>query len=288
MPKKALRTTRKLRISFPPHARLFSTHVLAPAQMRMEAALPALAPAVAVRKSADTLTANEQKVFKDVITKAIADGIYSQLVRIHGNITHDMHTMPGMPAGTLRFLPWHRVYLVKFEQAMRAFDPNFFLPHWRWVDASSIPSWMTSFKPKGVTDVNGKPIPVRRAPGTDPQTPKLPTSQTIQSTALNRQDYHSFTLALEGAKPYGAHNLVHMWFNGTMSNVPTAPADPMFWMHHAEIDRLWAIWAKAHPGQTPNLTGSSAVLDPWPETASEVLDTIKFPEYPYTYDSLTL
>src|SRR2546430_16200440 len=98
------KNTFMLRISFPPHARLFSTHVLAPAKMRMEAALPALAPAVAVRKSADTLTANEQKVFKDVITKAIADGIYSQLVRIHGNMTHDMPTMPGMPAGTLRFL----------------------------------------------------------------------------------------------------------------------------------------------------------------------------------------
>ena len=66
--------------------------------------------------------------------------------------------------------------------------------------------------------------------------------QTIQTTAvMQATDYRTFTLALEGAQPYGAHNLVHMWFNRRMSNVPIAPADPMFWMHHAEIDRLWWI-----------------------------------------------
>src|SRR5579859_6351808 len=167
---------------------------------------------------------------------------------------------------------------------MRAFDPSFVLPHWRWMDANSIPAWMTSFKPAGVTDASGNPIRITRAPGTDPDTPDLPTLQTIQSTVMNRNDYRSFTLALEGAKPYGAHNLVHMWMNGTMSDVPVAPADPMFWMHHAEIDRIWAIWAQAHPGQVPTLSGASAVLDPWPETVSEVLDTTSVPEYPYAYD----
>jgi tyrosinase len=256
--------------------------------MNAAAPPPSLVPIPSLRKSADALTPREQQVFKDVVTKAIADGIYSRLVRIHADMTHDMHTMPGMPAGTLRFLPWHRLYLVKFEQAMRAFDSGFVVPYWRWMDANSIPAWMTSFKPSGITDANGKPIRVTRAPGTDPHAPNLPTSQTIQTTVMVNQDYHSFTLALEGAKPYGAHNLVHMWFHGTMSNVPIAPADPMFWMHHAEIDRIWAIWAKAHPGQIPNLSGSSAVLDPWSETATEMLDTANVPEYPYAYDRMIL
>jgi hypothetical protein len=59
-------------------------------------------------------------------------------------------------------------------------------------------------------------------------------------------------------------------------------------MLHAEIDRLWSIWSNNHPGQVPALTGASAVLDPWPETVSEILDTATFPEYPYSYDRMEI
>ncbi|MBI3447772.1 MAG: tyrosinase family protein [Acidobacteria bacterium] len=264
------------RVARAPHVRHFSTHILSGP------------PAPVVRKSADLLTAQEQGVFKNAVTRAIADGIYSRLVRIHADMTHDMHTMPGMgTTGTQRFLPWHRLYLIKFEQAMRAFEPTFCVPYWRWMDRSAIPAWLASFRPSGVTDTNGHPIPVTRAPGTDQTAPTLPTSAQIQASVMSRNDYRTFTLALEGAQPFGAHNLVHVWFNGTMSNVPTAPADPMFWMHHAELDRLWTVWAAAHTGQVPSLTGAKRILDPWPESAGDALDT-HVGEYAYSYDRMTL
>lgn len=28
----------------------------------------------------------------------------------------------------------------------------------------------------------------------------------------------------------------------------TSPNDPIFFMHHAQIDRIWAIWQRKHPG----------------------------------------
>ena len=31
-----------------------------------------------------------------------------------------------------------------------------------------------------------------------------------------------------------------------------SPLDPIFWLHHANIDRLWSDWSSRHPGQTPN------------------------------------
>jgi len=262
--------------------RTFAEHVVPAA--RLEAA-----PTPILRKSADALSTNEQDTFKNAIRSAIADGIYSLLVRIHGNMSHDMHTMPGMPAGTLRFLPWHRLYLINFEQAMQQFQPTFFVPYWRWMDQTSIPKWMVNFKPTGVTDANGRPIRVRRDPGHAPRPidRKLPTSQTIQTTVMSATHYRTFTLALEGANPYGAHNLVHMWVNGTMSIVPISPADPLFWMHHAEIDRLWWIWQQSHPGQNPNLSGADAVLDPWPEQVSDVL-RIDTGSHPYSYDRAQL
>jgi tyrosinase len=251
--------------------------------------VPGPAPVTIVRKSAAALTATEQQTFMNAITSAIADGAYSTLVRIHAIMSHDMHTMPGRPAGTQRFLPWHRLYLINFEQDMRRFEPTFFVPYWHWMDQSHIPDWMTGFKPKGVTDANGKPIVVTRRPGTNPQAPTLPTSHTIRTTVMNHTVYTPFTLALEGAQPFGAHNLVHDWFgrNTTMWNVPKSPADPMFWMHHAEIDRIWWLWKQSHPTQNPHVSGADAVLDPWPEHVSDVL-SIAAGSHPYSYDRTQL
>jgi tyrosinase len=240
-----------------------------------------------MRKSADGLSAAEQQIFMSAITKAIADGTYSRMVDFHADMNHDMHTMPGMPAGTFRFLPWHRLFLVNFEQAMRVFEPTFSISYWRWMDQSSIPTWMQSFTPSGVVDANGNPIAVTRDLGNDPQNPNLPTLSTIQNTVMNQSAYRPFTLALEGAQPFGAHNLVHMWFHGTMSDVPIAPADPMFWMHHAEIDRIWTIWSQAHPSEQPQLTGADAILDPWPEHFTDVLTT-QVSGYSYSYDRTVL
>jgi tyrosinase len=263
--------------AFPSHARLFASHLLNGT------------PPPVVRKSAEALSDDEQRVFKNAITKAIADGTYSRLVQIHADMNHDMHTMSQMPGsqGTMRFLPWHRLYLINFEQAMRSFEPTFAVPHWRWVDRAAIPAWLNSFTPSGVVDAQGGPILITRDPGGNPDVPSLPTLDDVQSNIMNQTEYLPFTLALEGAQPFGAHNQVHVWFNGTMSVVPTAPADPMFWMHHAEIDRIWAIWAAANPGQQPTLDGANATLDPWPETFKDVL-SMQDGDYSYSYDDINL
>ncbi len=57
-----------------------------------------------------------------------------------------------------------------------------------------------------------------------------------------------------------------------MGGILTAPADPTFWMHHAEIDRIWSVWQTVNPGQNPSLAGASAVMDPWTETEVDTRD----------------
>jgi tyrosinase len=57
-----------------------------------------------------------------------------------------------------------------------------------------------------------------------------------------------------------------------MGSIPFAPTDPIFWMHHAEIDRIWAEWQSAHPGQNPSLAGTAAIMDPWSETEVDTRD----------------
>ena len=48
-----------------------------------------------------------------------------------------------------------------------------------------------------------------------------------------------------------------------MANPMISPNDPIFWMHHAQIDRIWSEWQKRNPGEKPYLEGLDRKLDPW-------------------------
>jgi tyrosinase len=84
---------------------------------------------------------------------------------------------------------------------------------------------------------------------------------------------NAFAAALEGV-----HNSGHVWVGGSMGSIPTAPTDPV--LHHAEIDRIWAAWQTANPGQNPTLAGAAATMDPWTETE---VDTRDIAALGYTY-----
>jgi len=64
-----------------------------------------------------------------------------------------------------------------------------------------------------------------------------------------------------GSGRSGLHNALHGWVGGVLSTgvrpairgtmvLMTSPNDPIFFLHHANIDRLWAEWQTAHPGKT--------------------------------------
>jgi tyrosinase len=64
--------------------------------------------------------------------------------------------------------------------------------------------------------------------------------------------YNPLVLGGRGSLP-AMHNRVHAWVGGSMNNVGSSPNDPVFWLHHANVDRLWAIWQRMHSGQPPYL-----------------------------------
>ena len=41
---------------------------------------------------------------------------------------------------------------------------------------------------------------------------------------------------------------------------------------HCEIDRIWAAWQAANPGQNPSLAGAAGIMDPWTETEVDTRD----------------
>jgi hypothetical protein len=52
----------------------------------------------------------------------------------------------------------------------------------------------------------------------------------------------SFRNALEGwIDSSELHNRVHVWVGGAMGPM-TSPHDPVFFLHHCNVDRIWALW----------------------------------------------
>lgn len=215
-----------------------------------------------VRKRSSSMSLLEKRIFMKVIKKLIdAPGdpnAYGKMVQHHADMSHNMHGMNSV--GEQRFLPWHRVYLLKIEKMGQKIDKRFFIPYWDWTTQRSVPSWIAGYTP--TVKVTGTDIVVRRNPGSSSQ---LPTKRQV-ATILRRITYTTFTRDLER----GPHNFVHGWVNGTMSFINMAPADPLFWMHHAQVDRIWSIWQSRHLRQNPSLTGTDRIMDPWRETEIQV------------------
>lgn len=160
------------------------------------------------------------------------------------------------------FLPWHRGYLYYFEQALQDLVPGVTLPWWDWTDSDDIP------EPFAEPTVDGAPNPLFDAavvavggarepdwpertsrPATRPPTwlpgRGLPAQGDIDD-AHGAANFDDFTFALENL-----HNAVHVWVGGEMRDQRFAGWDPLFWAHHAMVDRLWALWQNDNPGATP-------------------------------------
>lgn len=63
-------------------------------------------------------------------------------------------------------------------------------------------------------------------------------SKTVYENALT-----SFRVYLELGPDGGImHNRIHQWVGGSMSDVNSSVNDVVFFLHHCNIDRLWAMW----------------------------------------------
>lgn len=212
------------------------------------------------RRDQAKMTATERSRFLCAFDVINANGTLGQFVEVHGQAIHHMHH-------TLRFLPWHRVFLVRLERALRSVHPDVSIPYWDWTKPieQSFPSWLAGVLPTVHTP--SRTITVTRAPGANAD---LAIIAGNTPTALGQTTFNSFTSALEAI-----HDSVHVWVGGSMGSIPTAPADPIFWMHHANVDRLWAVWqaSAAGSGKNPPLAGADAVMDPYPETEPDTRTT---------------
>ncbi|KAE9375970.1 Di-copper centre-containing protein [Stipitochalara longipes BDJ] len=192
-----------------------------------------------------------------------------------GSFTHDAAS----------FLPWHRYFLHLYELELRescGYEGGLTFWDWTldWEDPSQSPVWdpFTGFGGDGslgeITTV-GFGSCVRDGPFANYEVHyyNFTTHPHCLSRGFSRQhenqqfygdefspavienihqqeEFFSFSLGLE----MGPHDAIPNLINGDFFSFE-APNDPLFFLHHTQLDRLWWLWQKESPNRIREYNG---------------------------------
>jgi hypothetical protein len=183
----------------------------------------------------------------------------------------DVHAGPA-------FVPWHRVIVNRLEQSLRLVDPRLSLHYWDWTTDPRVATadWvaiLTGSAPGSPQGFMGKSFGNVAPPPATPPNAGVPFAdfesteitgdpvlglpgdgyhdhvwRNVQSgapgldsdhTILGNLDFTSFNAALQNA-----HNTAHGYINGTLADAHYSFHDPMVFLLHSNMDRLWATWQR--------------------------------------------
>lgn len=164
------------------------------------------------------------------------------------------HARIGLPSGPLfpydLFLPWHRAYLTFFDNAVRDQNEDAIQPWWDWTSdvshAGGLPATYTSGGPAlqsgPLPAINGQPERrTTRNPGNPGGLPSFEEVYDDLDGIIALTDFRDFSNQLQDV-----HDGIHGWVGGDMGSIGTSAFDPVFWAHHAMIDRVWYQWQLRH------------------------------------------
>jgi tyrosinase len=219
---------------------------------RLGAAFAPTQPTVLIRKDIDALTGPEIAAFRTGVSVMQSRPVSSPT---SWEFQANMHGFPGgggsNPAwgrcqhGSFFFLAWHRMYLHFFERILRAASgsPNLTLPYWNY--SKNTPTARALPQPfRGQTIGNpptANPLFVaQRNPGLNTGA-LLPASAVQTGSAMGMTNFINFggRRGGGGRLEFQPHNAIHSQISGWMGSASRAARDPIFWLHHANIDRLW-------------------------------------------------
>ncbi len=192
--------------------------------------------------------------------------------------------------GSWFFLPWHRMYLGFFEQIVRATvvklggPADWALPYWNYSDTSNPNARALPPAFRQPTLPGGSPNPlftmlgvnILRAPGVNAGNASVIPHKDVDLGCLTKTFFSPNTDTTVGNLGFGGpamglnhdgqifgaksvenvpHNAIHVdvgggTVDGWMINPDTAALDPIFWLHHCNIDRLWSVWNRLSPSNT--------------------------------------
>ncbi|HKR49972.1 MAG TPA: tyrosinase family protein [Pseudonocardiaceae bacterium] len=248
---------------------------------------------VRIRKDAMAMTNAERNRFRNAFARFNIDERYNDFRAAHVEISDfEMHKDAG-------FLPWHRAFLLDLERELQGIDPSVAIPYWQWdrpAPAVFSPHFMgfTSQDPSATPAVRfslTNPFQfwvTEGVPGID----RVSLFDTLTEKASSaifgpiHTEAETLDLGEPGAlyaqfrtmegNPHGGGHASFARGPSFVENPFTAPRDPLFFLLHANVDRLWAKWQwikhrfdVTHPGtfepaDPPRRVGHNLEDTMWP------------------------
>ncbi|HWS39029.1 MAG TPA: tyrosinase family protein [Actinoplanes sp.] len=258
---------------------------------------------MADRKSIAAMTSAEKTAFANALrtfktTAAPSGRRYNWYIdqhityfaRTNDQISH-AHQAPS-------FFPWHREYLRLLELDLQGVsgNPNLFIPYWDWTQTASpftadfcgtitngsvnsgnfSPNWGWSIYRSSI-QTNF----LQRRLGQGASRPTTAAVNNVQAFTVYDQSPWNGTVSnsYRNRNEIELHNRVHNYVGGHMGT-REAPNDPVFWLHHCNIDRLWWLWQQnrgidtyqPRTGTTTRVVDNTETMQPFGRTPSSVRD----------------
>jgi len=205
---------------------------------------------------------------------------YDTFVKVHDVNTFDAHFIGQGPIDEYsQFLTWHRWFLYRFESALQSIsgDCTIALPFWEYetnarnIEDSAVFGKDSFGTVDGVVGTEGPETKYFVTEGiaacTNPWwkstvatgsclertfgrgqnfNAKLIKDQLVRFTSqagllniiTSFEVFRDFHLPLEGTP----HTVPHEWVGGNVANIFISPDDPLFYMLHGNVDRIWSLW----------------------------------------------
>jgi tyrosinase len=182
-----------------------------------------------------------------------------------------------------------------------ALGPNFTLPHGSGggcVTTGPFANYQTTFAPIDIgVALSGGPLP----PNAFDYSPTclvrdlntyVATTFTTQAevdAAIALPDIASFQAAINGnvtADNLGLHLGAHFVVGGIASNLFTSPQDPIWYLLHSYMDKVYTSWQLANPGAANGVDGTETFANT-PPSAVVTANTYQ-PDWGYFYPSVTV
>lgn len=201
---------------------------------------------VRVRKNANSLTEYERRLFLEAL-KTFRQKTNPTTENF--GMFHEMHTGMGnfqahdQPA----FLPWHRALLLHLERRLQQIDPHVTLPYWRF-DQPARNVFTEDFMGasgggrevllSGTNPLYGWKIQRFTGFAAD-EAPGITSQRATMALGTSFPNFSRIERGAHGAahRKAAGENEMSWLFDGNR-----AAKDPLFFLLHCNVDRLWARW----------------------------------------------
>jgi hypothetical protein len=236
-------------------------------------------PGQGIRKDFREMTYVEKMAYRQVVesfwNSDPAEDFVEMLRAAHQEHAFVVHSNPNNVSE--QFFPWHRMILWEMENALQNHNAALSLPYWDWRAVRDTTDSLFQY-------FLALPIASWDISRSLNLSPNLPTTEEVECVQDKANLFGSGYTTCGSANGYssnmeeGIHQQPHGWVHGSMLLVSAAPRDPLFYLHHAMVDKLWQEWEEVHGNSSFSIsalerydgTEVSPDIDP-----SEIIDSRK-------------